>query len=166
MKSLIIALACLGLVSCTISFPAPGSTEQQPTPSVDINSESALASLPASGLGPQTLLPGECGLFLWSQTDASKFIFFSKAISGAALVSQSEGPVELTQTGARGDIFGQFNTELSYLSTSGATVDLTIVPGEELLGGQRIESGMLTVVDLVGWVTKLPVLGVRACQPE
>lgn len=164
MKSLMTALACLGLASCATS--SDSSDKPPPAPSVDINSESALASLPASGLGPQTLMPGECGLFLWSQTDASKFIFFSKAISGAALVSQSEGPVELTQTSARGEIFGQFNTELSYLSTNGGVVDLAFVPGEDLLGGQRIASGMLTTTDLVGWVTKLPVLGVRACQPE
>lgn len=123
-------------------------------------------NLPQSGLGPQTLQPGECGLFLWSQTDTSKFIFFTRAVSGTALVSQSAGPVDLAQTTAGGEIFGQFNTETSYAASDGALVQLKIVAGEELEGGQRISSGLITTTDPEGWVTKLPVLGVRACQPE
>jgi hypothetical protein len=35
-----------------------------------------------------------------------------------------------------------------------------------LEGGQRIESGVINIRDHEGWDTKLPVLGVRACQQE
>lgn len=126
----------------------------------------AIDSIPQSGLGPQTLQAGECGLFLWSKTDVTKFIFFSEALTGTARFAKDEVPMELEQTGAGGNIFGQFNTRMSYQSLDGLSFDLRIDPGEVLEGGQRIESGMLTTTDPEGWRTKLPVLGVRACQPE
>lgn len=126
----------------------------------------AMDSVPSSALGPQELLAGDCALFLWSQTDVSKFIFFSRALSGTALFAQGETPIELVQISASGDIFGQFNTILSYQVEDGRTVTVSIVPGDGLDGGQRIERGMITIRDLEGWDTKLPVLGVRACQQE
>jgi len=126
----------------------------------------AIDSVPSSALGPQELRTGECGLFLWSQTDVSKFIFFTRALSGTALFAQGDTPMALTQISAGGDIFGQFNTVMSYQAEDGRNVALTLVPGEILDGGQRIESGILNVRDREGWDTKLPVLGVRACQQE
>lgn len=127
--------------------------------------EAALKALPASGLGPQRLAPGECGLFLWSQTDISKFTFFSKALSGTALIAQGDTAVSLQQIKAGGDIFGQFNTDLQFETQRGdQIVNLILTPGELLEGGQRIKSGLLTTTGAQGWQTKLPVLGVRACQ--
>lgn len=126
----------------------------------------AIDSVPSSGLGPQEVLTGECGLFLWSQTDTSKFIFFSKALSGQATFAQGDIPISLTQTRAGGDIFGQFNTRATYASDDGRELVLEIIPGEMMNGGQRIESGLISLIDPEGWLTKLPVLGVRACKPE
>ena len=126
----------------------------------------AIDSVPSSGLGPQEVLTGECGLFLWSQTDTSKFIFFSKALSGQAAFAQGDVPMSLTQTRAGGDIFGQFNTRMEYITTDNRAVELTLEPGEMLEGGQRLERGLLSLADREGWLTKLPVLGVRACKGE
>lgn len=126
----------------------------------------AIDSVPSSGLGPQELLTGECGLFLWSQTDVSKFIFFSKALSGTATFAQAETPLTLSQIGAGGDIFGQFNTDMTFLTEDGRELALTVEAGELLEGGQRISSGLINVRDKDGWDTKLPVLGVRACKQE
>ena len=124
----------------------------------------AIDSVPASALGPQELASGECGLFLWSQTDISKFIFYSKALSGTARMAQGDTPLELEQITAGGDIFGQFNTRMGYAAQDGREVELTVVPGEMLIGGQRLQSGLLSLTDREGWQTKLPILGVRACQ--
>jgi len=126
----------------------------------------ALASVPKSALGPQDLAPGECGLFLWSKTDTTKFIFFSKAISGTALISRATGPEALTQTNAGGEVFGQFNTSMAYSGATGVQVALQMVPGDDLEDGQRIQSGLITMTDIKGWQTKLPILGVQACKPE
>lgn len=126
----------------------------------------AIDSVPSSALGPQELLVGECGLFLWSQTDVTKFIFFSKALSGTAAFAQGEEPLVLTQIGAGGDIFGQFNTNMTYLTEDGRELVLTMEAGEVLEGGQRIANGLINIRDKQGWDTKLPVLGVRACKQE
>lgn len=126
----------------------------------------AINSVPTSGLGPQELAEQECGLFLWSKTDISKFIFFSKALSGTAVFAQTDVPIELTQTRAGGDIFGQFNTNMEFVSSDGRVLSLTVVPGDMLQGGQRLESGLISMTDREGWQTKLPVLGVRACQQK
>ncbi|MEL6415659.1 MAG: hypothetical protein AAFQ15_12045, partial [Pseudomonadota bacterium] len=126
----------------------------------------AIDSVPSSGLGPQEVLAGECALFLWSQTDTTKFIFFSKALSGTASFAQGAIPLDLVQNGAGGDIFGQFNTETRYISDDGRELSLEVVPGERMNGGQRVERGLISLTDKEGWLTKLPVLGVRACQPE
>lgn len=126
----------------------------------------AIDSVPSSALGPQDVLAGECGLYLWSQTDTTKFIFFSKALSGTARFAQGEIPIALEQIGAGGDIFGQFNTEMRYVSEDGRDLTLSFVSGEMMNGGQRISDGLISLTDKEGWQTKLPVLGVRACQPE
>jgi len=105
-------------------------------------------------------------LFLWSQTDVSKFIFFSKALAGTAVFAQGELPIALTQTTAGGEIFGQFNTRMEFVSDDNRVLLLTVVPGEILEGGQRLETGLISLTDEEGWQTKLPVLGVRACQQE
>ena len=126
----------------------------------------AIDVLPDAGLEAQQLAPGECGLFLWSKTDLTKFIFFSKALSGQAIIAQANGQTQLQQTGAGGDIFGQFNTKMQYAAKRpNQIVELSLKAGELLEGGQRLESGMLTTEGADGWRTKLPVLGVRACQP-
>ena len=159
-----IALAAMAACLMTACQSAELSPEEERTRMLSLSP--AINSIPKSGLGPQQLDAGECGLFLWSKTDLSKFIFFSQALSGTALFAQDTRPMALEQTGAGGSIFGQFNTLMRYAARDGRTVELSLVPGDELEGGQRLESGLLTLTDSEGWVTKLPILGVRACQPE
>lgn len=164
MKRLAFAVISAGLLSACAS---DGAARQRALEEAMRSAErAAMAALPETALQAQTLRPGECGLFLWSQTDTSKFIFFSKAISETAMLTQGELPVTLTQVAAGGDLFGEFNTRTSYRSEAGDEVDLELSPGELLEGGQRVKDGLITVTNEAGWLTKLPVLGVRACQPK
>ena len=64
------------LMGCQSSAPSPEDARARM-----MSMKPAIDSVPQSGLGPQELLPGECGLFLWSQTDVSKFIFFSNKLT-------------------------------------------------------------------------------------
>ena len=169
MNPVVIMIASFAvLVACQTTETSERSTDVETTNTAQQKSPAtgAISTLPQSGLGPQDLAPGECGLFLWSQTDVSKFIFFSRALSGQALLAQGDTPITLTQTNAGGDIFGQFTTEMIYGSETGNSYALLITPGDDLDGGQRLESGLMTITDPEGWITKLPVLGVRACQPQ
>jgi len=162
MRYAVLALSALLIGACATS----PKVDQEQLKTLPTGEHQALASIPKSALGPQELAPGECGLFLWSKTDVTKFIFFSKAISGTALISRADGPETLTQTNAGGEIFGQFNTSMAYSGSTGVQVALKMLPGDNLEGGQRVESGLITTTDIKGWQTKLPILGVQACKPE
>jgi hypothetical protein len=162
-QTLAVSIAfALGLAGCAST---PELTPEQQR-AIMLAQKPAIDSVPSSGLGPQTVEPGECALFLWSKTDTTKFIFFSKALSGQATFAQGEEPLTMTQISAGGDIFGQFNTRTAYLAPDGRELDLTIEPGEVMIDGQRIEDGLIRLDDVEGWHTVLPVVGVRACQPE
>lgn len=129
------------------------------------SSSTATQSVPTDGLAPQTLNAGECGLFLWSRTPPSRFIFFTKAASGTATMLSGEEVRELRLTRQSGEIFGQFTTEQDFaFAADGSNVNLSVTPGEVLENGQRISEGRIVVRDAEGWETILPVLGVRACQ--
>ena len=69
MRKLMIAFAVFGLTACA-------NAPEQEGQAITGQPATAIISLPKSGLGPQVLAPGECGLFLWSQTDINTFIFF------------------------------------------------------------------------------------------
>lgn len=116
-------------------------------------------------LPSQTLAPGACGLFLWTQSSPVRFVFFAEAGSDKAVmnIDGTESPLELTAS--RGTLFGQFMTEMTYRSPDG-NVGLSFRPGELLDGGQRIQNGRLSLVSRDGWETMIPVLGLSACQPE
>lgn len=125
-----------------------------------------LALVPRRGLDPQTLGPGDCGMFLWTQTTPRRFVFFARGGSAAARMLVGEETIDLAQTGTGGEIFGQFMTEARYAPRSGApVVDVAVEPGDLLEDGQRISGGLIRLTDAQGWETILPVVGVRACFP-
>ncbi len=125
----------------------------------------AAREVPRSGLPGQQLAPGECGLFLWSQTDISKFVFFARSAQPTALLLIDDQPVDVTLEAAGGDIFGEFLTDLVYrVPQTGQQVSIGYTPGDDLVGGARVSSGRISYTDADGWTRVLPVLGVRACQ--
>ncbi|MEL6957272.1 MAG: hypothetical protein AAFO88_11580, partial [Pseudomonadota bacterium] len=114
-------------------------------------------AVPSTGLQPQTLEVGECGLFLWSLSGEPTFMFFSRATSGEARILIEDEAETVTQASAGGDIFGQFTTQTGWSSqTKGYSIDLTLVPGEQLIDGQRVESGRIKLTDIEGWETIIP----------
>lgn len=148
------------IASCT-------STPKDSTARLSENAlEATIAEVPAEGLPPQTLEAGECGLFLWVMAAPRRFTFFAEASSSEALMLHEGTPQKLIATETDGEVFGQFFTEIQYLSADGAwSVNVSLKPGEMLEGGQRVESGRLVTTGSDGWETVLPVTGVRACIP-
>ena len=118
-----------------------------------------------AGLNAQTLSPGECGLFLWTTSAPRKFVFFSKAGTDKALVYLGGEAVQMVLTGADGDIFGQFMTDMHFDPGDGReSLNVFVEPGALLDQGQRTETARMTFTDAEGWETIVPVAGVRACQ--
>lgn len=174
LKSAILVSAGLIVLSACSSAPTASTRVATTTapaaatgPVESTDQRPAILTVPTKGLPAQTLEPGDCGLFLWSQTDARKFIFFRRAGDGFANMLIGETNAALIATDFSGDIFGQFFTEQKFDSRStGHTIDLSFSPGEELNLGARISSGRIRVLDPEGWVTTIPIVGVRACQPQ
>ena len=93
-------LALAGCTAITASGEGPRVVDQAPP---------ALPAQPVE-LGPQTLAPDECALFLWTAAEPRRLIFFTKALSGTGKLSLQGKEVELTKSAAGGDLFGQFMT--------------------------------------------------------
>jgi hypothetical protein len=153
--TLAVLLASAGVLAACASKPAP-------TPTV---ATAADVVAQTGQLSPQTLAPGACGLFLWTQSPPVHFVFFSEAGTNTAVMNIDGTETKLILTSSRGDLFGQFMTQLSYKSPTG-NVGVTFTPGELLDGGQRIEGGHLSLINKEGWETMIPVLGLSACQSE
>lgn len=160
-----LAMSCVLVSACASREPAEPATVATTEPGARTSLVPAVNVVPESGLGAQNLERGECALFIWSKTDASRFIFFQKAETGVATLKIGSETVTATQTMNRGSIFGQFMTEQGFAAPGGEQVVLRVQPGDDLDGGQRIQSGNLTITAAEGWRTVIPVLGVRACQP-
>ncbi|MEO0467827.1 MAG: hypothetical protein AAF216_14910 [Pseudomonadota bacterium] len=136
-------------------------------PSSSTSAEVAGASIPQRGLPAQNLEIGECGLFLWSISGDSTFVFFSKANSNAAKMLIGDEEQDLTLTAATGDIFGQFTTQQTFRATrTDHVIELAVQPGENMIDGQRVGRGHLNVIDPNGWETTIPVSGARACVSQ
>ena len=161
-----LVLICAVAVLATACSSKP--KEQEAAQIIQVDPSTLLPAVdvvPKSALGAQELLSKECGLFLWSKTDPTQFIFFEKAQAGTARMQIADSAVDVTQTANRGDIFGQFLTEQGFAAPGGERIEVVIVPGEELQGGQRVESGRITITGTDNWQTIIPVRGVQACQP-
>lgn len=162
LRLLCAVLSAVAAGSCASTPDNPGA--QTPVPAVTKNLVHNVA--PVKELGPQTLQPGKCGMFLWTAASPRRFIFFTEAESQQGLILIGDQPARIWQTEASGGIFGEFNTTTKFLTIEGGTsVEVTIEPGELLEDGQRVNSGRIVLTDNEGWQTILPVLGARACMP-
>jgi len=150
-----LSLATLGVSAC-VNAPSAMALAQS---GVNITSETG------KGLPPQELAPGECGLFLWSRTDTTRFVFFARAGANNALFLLEEEPKKLTKLVERGELFGQFYTIIEFQTEAGAPVWLSYEPGQALDGGARVSNGLIQYHNSEGWQVSLPVLGARVCQP-
>lgn len=158
-RLLTVMLPTILVASCATAPAAPAAGSP-------VSAMSSISEVPVDGLPPQVLAAGECGLFLWGMAAPRRFTFFTEASSGEALVLHESAPQKLIMTDTNGEVFGQFFTEMQYLSADGTwSINLTLKPGEVLEGGQRVESGRLVTTGADGWETVLPVTGVRACIP-
>lgn len=158
---------CVAVFASLLLVACAGSSEQtSQTAGVPAATRDLFRSSTPDGLPPQRLAQGECGLFLWGQTPPHRFVFFSKADSGAGIVLIDKAAVDLRVMDTGGAIFGEFSTRTQYSTADGVrSVTVAVEPGEMLEDGQRISSGKIVSTDQDGWQTIFPVLGVRACIP-
>ncbi|KCZ94297.1 hypothetical protein [Hyphomonas johnsonii] len=155
-QALVPAVMALLIASALVSA-CSSQDKPAPTPPASALSDSG-------ELSPQQLGPGECGLFLWTHAQPNRFIFFSRAGTDTAIMRLKGAEKPLTLVQRRGGLFGQFMTDMRFNSDAG-TITISFVPGAELDGGQRIDSGRISIVGKEGWETLIPVYGLSACEP-
>lgn len=164
MRMTLRAASCLTLAlsGCVSADPATNAADKQTASAVaDAGVKAARKGLPT-----QSLLPGECGLFLWTRREQPEFVFFSKGASETALFWSDEKTLVLDRVRFGGEVFGQQLTQQGFRASDGRDIHLSMTPGDELISGQRIPEASLTITDDEGWKTLVPVAGVTACQPE
>ena len=153
-------LVCLVVSAGCATMPDEGAVQTSET--------EAIGPAPTQfvkGLPPQTLEPNECGLFLWSKSDISNFVFFAKAGELTAIAHIEGDTTDLEIVSRRGDVFGQFFTEYEFSTPAGETVSLSYEPGRDLTDGARVRAGVLQYDNSEGWRKVVPILGARVCQP-
>ena len=159
MKSWMVVAAIAGL----LALPACVSSN----PTNDTVRTASSSGSDSRNLPAQALDKGQCGLFLWSVSGEPSFIFFSRAGSrnGKVMIDGAERPIDLV--GTSGEVFGQFQAEQRWASPdTGHMVDLSVEPGEEVIAGQSVSGGRLTLIDSAGWETIIPVAGMAGCQED
>ena len=100
---------------------------------------------------------------MWNRTNARTFVFFYRAGETQALYYDGT-ETTLTKTANDGVLFGAFFTMTEWVAGDGHAIKLSISPGEDLDGGQRIPTGVISSINSDGWEIKTPVAGVTACQ--
>lgn len=139
---------CAGLLCLSVALAACATSDIDP-------SVSALSATekPASGLLPQTLAPGECGLFGWDTSSRPNFVFFATA--ERALYLSGEGyPETLTPVGP-------------FPSVDYGALKLTLGAAEPLVAGTRYAQARVTQVLDDGFTRVRPLVILQSCQtPE
>lgn len=108
------------------------------------------------GLAGQTLVPGECGLFVWRADTAKTFALFSSARKGVLHIGEE---AEFTPNA---DALAPQQT----VEVDGREYSLDLRVPEPVEGGTKYSEGSLKTVSDAGWDVLIPVLGLSLCQPD
>lgn len=148
----LIPLSCLcaGFIGCsTVTDP-------------DMQTDHALRppSLPA-----QSLIPGDCGLFVWTADRLKRFILFSSAQTDNALWAGPDGQVALNITEKKSvPHHGQYPQQ-DFTTPDNHRLNLKLENPEVVTGGTRFTSGTLKLQTPEAWERITPVVAIATCQP-
>ena len=105
-----------------------------------------------NSLPPQTLEPGECGLFGWDVSGPPRFVFFATQSEGFAYVDN-----EIIALPASADIPAPNSTY--------GPVTLRLGPAEELDAGRRYAAARMKYEQADGFSRTVPMVAVESCGP-
>lgn len=105
-----------------------------------------------NSLPPQTLEPGECGLFGWDVSGPPRFVFFATEAEGFAFVDS-----EIIALPASADIP---SPDERY-----GPVTLRLGPGEDLDEGRRYAQARMKYEQADGFSRTVPMVAVESCGP-
>ncbi|MEO1038491.1 MAG: hypothetical protein AAFX09_03020 [Pseudomonadota bacterium] len=176
----LIALAMIaGISACAVpghppgQWPDPSMSELQsraspPAPSAVIATPAAPDPVmlePTDALPPQTLAPGECGLFFWTSSMPHRLVLFENETRRAVMALHDGAVHRMGVTAQRADFLQGDAFRRLYLHEDTArsfTVSGEI--GEVTASGPRIERGLIRVRERSGVEVVRPVIGLRSCR--
>jgi len=110
-----------------------------------------------TGLTPRTLLPGDCGLFVWKADSAKTFILFADQNTAALYRYGTEMSLTpIANTGSPNDRM--------FVDSNGQNLTLSLLSPQSIEGSTRYKSGRLSSRDSNGWDTVIPVVGLFTCR--
>lgn len=118
----------------------------------------------AEGLAPQTLEKGECGLFLWTNTEPRIFTFFENPKTTKYLLYRQGKTYPLTRTSTPTDYQISDRFDEAFINPEIGRVKLKGQFSKTLENGRRVNAAILSVANDEEWQEIIPVSGVYACQ--
>ena len=134
----ILLMTAIGLGAC--------STAPDVVPETDDSAELQASS--GDTLSPQTLGDGECGLFGWDGTGATRFVFFAKDRSALY---------------ADGQAIRTLDAQGPFPATDYGSVQIVLGPAEALIDGVRYPQARLTEVLEDGFTRIQPLVMLETC---
>jgi len=111
-----------------------------------------------SGLAPQNLDSGECGLFIWTTDKTRTFIGFETSNIAKLFLN---GQTQAVTREREGELTAR---ERTYKLANGETVPLSLEPGTDLKGGEGF-SGQIVTKTSDGWDRVTPIVALASCVP-
>lgn len=127
------------------------------TPNEQEENLGKIVSVP-TGLPPQKLDPGECGLFIWTTNQSRKFIGFETSNEAKLFL---EGQTLAASRIEQGPLNANYR---QYRLPDGQAVPLTLERGEDLKDGESF-SGQIITKTQDGWDRVTPVVALSSCVP-
>jgi len=110
------------------------------------------------GLKPRTLLPGDCGLFVWKADSTKTFILY--ADQNTAVLYRDGKEMSLTSIANTST-----TDDRKFIDSNGKSLTLSLLNPQAIEGSTRYKSGRLIGSDANGWDIVTPIVGIFTCQP-
>ncbi|MCH1569595.1 MAG: hypothetical protein L7U47_09300 [Alphaproteobacteria bacterium] len=117
-----------------------------------------------SRLGPQALPVGECGLFLWGQSEGRPLQFFQNTSTKQVVIPFRPGSKVTRQSTAQPIADGFFAEQRFSVDDLVMDITLRVEAGRNVLKGIAVPAGRIVLGETSGRETVVPVVGLFGCR--
>jgi hypothetical protein len=158
-----VLLLALGACGTTASEAPP----EGPRPLTRGAPEQVVLAERVGVLPPQSLVPGQCGMFLWAGQVRAHLVMFATGYEGLARMVIDGTEVDLDRRSGEGQsFFGHFSRQSYVHQGTEISLNLRMARRADLVGGAVVEQGLMRLREPDGWSHVIPVAGLIACQPQ
>lgn len=152
MRHLSISLLAAGFLSACVNTPTVSEKDFDPL------------SVTQSRLGPQNLDTGQCGLFLWGQSEGKPLQFFQNTGTKKVIIPFRPGSAISRIASDRQIIDGFFAEQVFDIDGLKMEVSLLVEEGRNVLKGIAVPTGRIVLAETSGREIVIPVVGLYGCR--